>query len=554
MSHAAFRAAICATPEDDTLRLVYADWLDEQGEFALAEFIRTQIELSHLTPTDPRRPDLEDRENELLRTHETTWLGSVPGSITSWKFDRGFLKEIAGDPRTLIHPGVEAFLESHPVTRLDLQQSFSRDLSLVQQLTQVSWLSRIKELLIDVLHLGLRGLGQLLQSEQLGPLQQLELTRLNQSGVFSKLPSVLSSNERLTRLKRFRLSYWSGPSAGLVKLVNATGIEELQLDHVATEFDQLLGAHEFRPLRKLELTSFLPQLWESLSAAGNRPLVTQLGLSALNETGVTFLELLNSPALGKLTALDLSEARVTAPDIRGLAGTDFWERCEELRLVRGHCPPDVMRDLANDRPPHRLRVLKLGETTLLDEGVRYLCDGPWAESLQELDLMRNFLSDDACRTIRDRGHLINLRHLDIRTNGPRLTSATRAQITDRGLEALAAAPCLQRLRHLNLHSLPITARGIEAIINNPNWKLAELDVGGTEIGAAGIKVLARSPHLQRLTRLNLSFIRNLRDEDLMPLALSPYLSPLCELFGPDQRLTPHVKSAFQERLGTRFHG
>jgi uncharacterized protein (TIGR02996 family) len=40
---AAFVRAICEQPADDTVRLVYADWLEENGEGKRADFIRSQI-------------------------------------------------------------------------------------------------------------------------------------------------------------------------------------------------------------------------------------------------------------------------------------------------------------------------------------------------------------------------------------------------------------------------------------------------------------------------------------------------------------------------------
>jgi uncharacterized protein (TIGR02996 family) len=43
-------AAILANPDDDNVRLVYADWLQEHGDDARAEFIRVQIELAKLPP------------------------------------------------------------------------------------------------------------------------------------------------------------------------------------------------------------------------------------------------------------------------------------------------------------------------------------------------------------------------------------------------------------------------------------------------------------------------------------------------------------------------
>ncbi len=48
----AFIRAIIAQPDDDVLRLVYADWLDENGEKERAEFIRLQCSIAlMLVPT-----------------------------------------------------------------------------------------------------------------------------------------------------------------------------------------------------------------------------------------------------------------------------------------------------------------------------------------------------------------------------------------------------------------------------------------------------------------------------------------------------------------------
>ncbi len=45
----ALLAAILAHPDEDTPRLVYADWLDEHNDPDRAEFIRVQVQL-HNTP------------------------------------------------------------------------------------------------------------------------------------------------------------------------------------------------------------------------------------------------------------------------------------------------------------------------------------------------------------------------------------------------------------------------------------------------------------------------------------------------------------------------
>src|SRR5262249_56951990 len=118
--HHTFLNAILARPEDDALRLIYADWLEEHGDeydVARAEFIRVQVKLSSLADDDPRRPPLEDREHELLAEHEFRWLGDWPQSVPRWRFERGFLAEIEADTVTLAECGADLFAR-HPITRL----------------------------------------------------------------------------------------------------------------------------------------------------------------------------------------------------------------------------------------------------------------------------------------------------------------------------------------------------------------------------------------------------------------------------------------------------
>jgi len=64
----ALLAAIWEDPHDDTLRLVYADWLEDHDQNARAEFIRVQCQLALLEEEDetPQRSELAAREQKLL--------------------------------------------------------------------------------------------------------------------------------------------------------------------------------------------------------------------------------------------------------------------------------------------------------------------------------------------------------------------------------------------------------------------------------------------------------------------------------------------------------
>jgi uncharacterized protein (TIGR02996 family) len=71
----AFIRAIRATPGDDGARLAYADWLEEHGDPARAEFIRLQCELEPIRGCyeQERACALHERENQLLLHHQATW-------------------------------------------------------------------------------------------------------------------------------------------------------------------------------------------------------------------------------------------------------------------------------------------------------------------------------------------------------------------------------------------------------------------------------------------------------------------------------------------------
>ncbi len=73
---AGFLSALEQTPADDTTRLVYADWLDEQGNpahAARAEFIRVELRLL----TDENPLDDPDRLQQLASGLDTAWLTVV---------------------------------------------------------------------------------------------------------------------------------------------------------------------------------------------------------------------------------------------------------------------------------------------------------------------------------------------------------------------------------------------------------------------------------------------------------------------------------------------
>src|SRR5262245_25219775 len=76
----AFLAAVIANPDDDAPRLIYADWLDENGDSERAELIRLQCQLAigwdRIVSLDGD-PESE-REQALLKKNRQRWLSDMP--------------------------------------------------------------------------------------------------------------------------------------------------------------------------------------------------------------------------------------------------------------------------------------------------------------------------------------------------------------------------------------------------------------------------------------------------------------------------------------------
>ena len=80
----ALLAAILAHPDEDTPRLMYADWLDEHGQPERAEFIRIQCDATADEAAADRAAELEGR-------NRAKWLAGLPAfGEAQWEFRRGF--------------------------------------------------------------------------------------------------------------------------------------------------------------------------------------------------------------------------------------------------------------------------------------------------------------------------------------------------------------------------------------------------------------------------------------------------------------------------------
>src|SRR5262245_55798355 len=85
--------AIREEPWDDTRRLAFADWLEENGDPDRATFIRLQCELDRESGDRTGRREVTPRERAILDMHRRKWVRGQPrGAGVQWwtEFVGGF--------------------------------------------------------------------------------------------------------------------------------------------------------------------------------------------------------------------------------------------------------------------------------------------------------------------------------------------------------------------------------------------------------------------------------------------------------------------------------
>jgi uncharacterized protein (TIGR02996 family) len=543
---AAFLQAIIEQPGDDAPRLVFADWLEDNNDPERAEFIRVQCECARLPEDDSHRPALEDREHELLARNEQRWLGPLPRYIADWQFERGFLTACRTSTCTLVESGDDLFAR-HPITRLTLEPSDAYDPGPVKELGAKLWLSRIEELTFSGWEVGPGALEPVVASPHLKRLHTLDISW--EGGDYAS--ELLSRCRFLGQLRK--LACVAAETDELVEVLDRMPLVALDLGNSAVASDGLA------PLLRSDCASRLTDLglgdnplgaadWEAFhdTAVKGRFRRLDIGCTELATEGIS--QLLTASCLAELTALNLSDASPGPDQLEAVAASAFWKRAEELHLMRDPCSTASLQKLCEPRGPKGLRILDLTHARVTTKGIRHLCAAPFADTLTRLDLCGSILDDKALAMIAGSGRFRRVRNLDLRANQEK----TRP-ITDDGFASLANAANLAGVRSINLHGTALSTRAVEVLLNGPHWKLSALNLGGTGLTPGAIKVLARSPRLARLTELDLGFNKGLGGRALLPLAESPYLSPLCRLGVPSDPLDSFVREVLKERLGRRVN-
>lgn len=322
----AFWQSILDEPEVDANRLIYADWLEDQGDrasMARAEFIRVQIELT-ATPDPARRKTLAAREKKLLATRGQEWLQPLEKlGCLARHFRRGFVEQIDIPTLTFVK-NAEKIYRVTPVRHLVLclTRGYEADLA------ACPWLARIVRLALPANRIGPEGAQRLAGSAHVGQIEELWLSRndlgvvglsaLLQAGAFPKLTSLdLRFNDLGQQAVR---GLTEAPALGELRQLN---LADNRIDGAALRI---------------------------LLAATNLPQLTSLDLSNNNLDTPAVEALAVSPLLGQLTTLGLAVGYSTRPNVFNLQALAESPLAAGLRRLRISDSAAGLRALA--RSPH----------------------------------------------------------------------------------------------------------------------------------------------------------------------------------------------------------
>ncbi len=293
--------AILADPNNDELRLIYADWCEENGDPDRAEFIRIQLQLDSVLEFERGYAELTQRSDALLKKHRLAWTDDVVAELAEEGIDvhprmcayrRGFVTAIGGYSLPWWFKHFQAVRKVAPLSSLYIRQRDSfqdLDRNVIQAFTG---------------------------NEHFSQLQYIRCDR-NDGGDY--LLNILAEASHLTHVRALVLKQCNISDTGMTALAKANHFKRLALLDLESNAVTDIGAEAFREehfsqLRWLSLNS--NQIGSagviSIAKAQSMSRLGWLSLASNQRVGDEgFIALLESPHLHNLQILKCGGCGIT---------------------------------------------------------------------------------------------------------------------------------------------------------------------------------------------------------------------------------------------------
>jgi uncharacterized protein (TIGR02996 family) len=290
----AFLQAILEHPDDDAPRLVYADWLDEQGDAEQAEqaaFTRAQVRRARLPPDDPEVDELRRRGGYLLARQQALWRARLRTGPAELKLVRGLVEGVQMPASGWLRHG-KRLRAATPLRRVKLTEVKESLAALLKSPT----LEGLEHLDLNGNDLGDEGVRALAECPHLSGLKGLHLNRnkVGDAGV-----QALAADAYLASLTFLELSGNEIGDEGARALAESPHLTRLRELHLGSNKVGDAGARALAASAHLAGLAELVLYVNEIGAAGARALV-------------------GSPYLQKLGKLYLNQNRLSAATRKAL--------------------------------------------------------------------------------------------------------------------------------------------------------------------------------------------------------------------------------------------
>lgn len=448
-----FLGYMVANIDEDIPRLVFADWLQEQGQEDRAEFIRVQVDRARLPEWDPAQVHLRIREQQLLKRYGEEWLAELPTiEGARWEgFRRGIIAEVSFASYEAMRASAHACRTVAPVEAVTVRWPRRRE-------TRAGG-----EQIAELRELNLTGragsedeIRWLAESPQLATLRTLTARGLWADGL-----ARLMASRHLANLKSLRLPGNDLGNAGIVAIVRAaslTALEQLDLSGRGVSerynddpiirspgMEALAAWSGLATVRSLTLTgnemgrAGLRALLRSKHAGGLKHLTLRasrldgqavsefdsaqkgllletldLGENVLKDVGAEYVAVVSCLRELKMLKLDRCEVSLTGARLFAKKAK-FLPGLRVLDVGHNHFGPSGLEALL-DRQPEELHTLRMRDNDLLDEGAELLAKSPASDLLREVDVSGNMFGPVAAQALGETPHLRNLLALNVSDN------------------------------------------------------------------------------------------------------------------------------------------
>lgn len=354
----ALKRAVIANPDDDTPRLIYADWLDENRQPDRAAFIRAQIEAARAEPFGSQARTAETKANLLLERHRLNWTQHLYGHfLQSPGFHRGFIDHLAVEPTAFVAATAMIFA-AEPIRSLQIIRS--GDIN--------DW-----ALLLPVFNL-----------PQLKQLRQLELTC--HTGLLDEEYTGLTESPCLSGIQKLSLRG---------SLIHPPWLAEMLSGNA---FPELIG------LDIANITNLGTGLLDAVSRTVHREL-KHLDAFDVRFTSNQLQQILSSPCLQNVEELRFGFAG-RAGEMGPLRHLDIgwvipWKRLVVLDLAGQRLGDDAVHEITSQEEARTLRWLRLSNNDLGSDSIRLLIKSKHLD-LKYLDLRGNAFTSHAVVALQER--------------------------------------------------------------------------------------------------------------------------------------------------------